>query len=313
MDGKAYVCPVCSDLWKFLKSPVTLVSHRNSDVDAVACMVALAMELRKRGMDSQLIAPQDVSRPGAQLAQRCGFKIEVDAKPTGKSTLVVDSLSPQQLEPYKLDDLPRPLVVIDHHYYTPDWDKADLYYFFGRPSCAEILPEFFTPDGEQAKALLSGIITDTGMFKFADRKTLETVLALFDAGADVPSSLKLIEAEPDESESIAVLKAATKMEIVREKGMLIVATKAGSFESSVANSLLKLGADMALVVSEKKGFARLSARSRDTNVHLGQFLEELGKSLNGSGGGHARAAILEAPLPALELLNRVKEELLRRL
>lgn len=305
--------PTLDKFWETLKGPVTIISHRNIDVDGVACMLAFASELGKRGIDSQLIAPTDVSRAGELLAKNCGYKIDIDAEPKGKSTLVLDALSPQQLEPYKLEQLPKPLIVIDHHYYNPEWDKANLYYFFGRPSCAEVLLDFFTPDEKSARIILAGIITDTGMFRFADKKTFEAVTKLFSHGADTESALKLIEMKADESEKIAILKAASKIELTRKNDFLIVSTKAGSFESSVANSLMKLGADIALVVSEKKGFSRLSIRSKDVGVHLGKFLEELGKKLGGSGGGHANAAVLEAKLPANELLNRVKDELVRRI
>jgi nanoRNase/pAp phosphatase (c-di-AMP/oligoRNAs hydrolase) len=300
-------------LWELLKGPVVIVSHKNVDVDGVACMVAFASELKKRGIECQLIAPGDVSKAGESLAKKSGYKIEIDSKAEGNSTLILDVLSPDQLEPYKLENFPKPLIVLDHHYYNPEWDKVDLYYFFDRPSCAEILLDFFKPDKELANVILAGIITDTGMFKHADKKTFQRIVQLLDTGADVTDALKLIEMRTDESEKIAILKAASKLELTRKNGKLIVSTKAGSFESSVASSLIKLGADVAIVAAEKKDFTRISVRSRAVGIHFGKLLEELGKKFGGSGGGHANAAVMEAPGSAVELLNKVKNDIVRRL
>jgi nanoRNase/pAp phosphatase (c-di-AMP/oligoRNAs hydrolase) len=306
---RAYPRP--DKIWELLKAPVVIVSHSNVDVDGAACMLAFASELKKRKIEFQLIAPQDVSKAAEKLAENSGYKIEVDSKPQGNSTLVLDVLSPEQIEPYKFEDLPKPVIVIDHHYYNPDWEQSDLYYFFETKSCAETLLDFFNPDKETAQVLLTGIMTDTGMFKYADKKTFEAVLKLHELGADVESSLKLIDTGSDQSEKIAILKAASKMDYTRENGRLIVATKAGSFESSVASSLIRLGADVAIVASDKKGYTRISVRSRDIGIHLGKIMEQLGKKFGGSGGGHERAAVLEAPSPAIELLNKVKKEIQR--
>ena len=104
----------------------------------------------------------------------------------------------------------------------------------------------------------------------------------------------------DISQRIAVLKAASRAEVVRQGDWLIACTTVNSFEGSAAMALVDLGADVAFVAGRhgKGDIVRISARSsREAarkGLNLAKLLGEVGKAYGGDGGGHRSAAALEA-------------------
>jgi nanoRNase/pAp phosphatase (c-di-AMP/oligoRNAs hydrolase) len=100
----------------------------------------------------------------------------------------------------------------------------------------------------------------------------------------------------DNSERIARLKSARRMNWESIGGWLVASTNVGSFHASVARSLIGLGAHLAIVGGEKEDRLTLSFRSTgefftETNFHLGRDLATiLGETMNGAGGGHSTAA-----------------------
>lgn len=296
--------PDLNKFWKLLKSPVSIISHRNVDVDGMACCLAFAEELKRRGYECEIVIPESVSKSAKQLADNLGYEVKTNEKPKGKSSLILDALSPKQIEPITLEDLPKPVAVIDHHFENKEW-RVDFYWIESRPSCAEILLKFFDPTPKSADVLLAGIITDTSMFRWADPGTLQAVLKLLEKGATVESAAKIIQVKSDISEKIAKLKAARKIKIDRWGDLLVASTEVGSFESSVAGALMVLGADIAAVASERKDLTRVSVRSLDLGIHLGKIMQDLADEVKGSGGGHDRAAVLEVKGQSKHLLNTV--------
>lgn len=299
-------------IWKLLKSPVSIISHKNVDVDGMGCCLAFAEELNNRGFRWEIVIPESISKSAKALADNLGYKVKINGKICGNSTLILDSLSPKQIEPLSLANLPRPIAVIDHHFENAEW-KVDFYWMESRPSCAEILLKFLDPTPNSAKALLAGIITDTSMFRWADVRTFQVVLKLLEKGATVESSTNLIRTQPDISEKIAKLKAARKVKIDRWGDLIVASTEIGSFESSVASALLMLGADIAVVASERKDLTRVSVKSVGLGIHLGRIMQDLANEIKGSGGGHVRAAVLEVKGKSKQLLNTVLNRLQREL
>jgi nanoRNase/pAp phosphatase (c-di-AMP/oligoRNAs hydrolase) len=151
------------------------------------------------------------------------------------------------------------------------------------------------PSPEQASLMLAGIASDTGHFKFARAETFRVVSSLIEAGADYKRVMDLIKQPEELSKRIAMLKGAERSELHRIHGNLIVFSELGSFEGDAASMFIRIGADAAFVGSQEKGKIRLSGRARAdfverTGVHLGELMEELAKSFEGSGGGHLAAA-----------------------
>ena len=68
-----------------------------------------------------------------------------------------------------------------------------------------------------------------------------------------------------------------------------------AFEARAASKLIDLGADLAIVLAERKNEVRISGRSTlsfftGTGIHLAQLFSEIETLLQGSSGGHPTAA-----------------------
>jgi nanoRNase/pAp phosphatase (c-di-AMP/oligoRNAs hydrolase) len=99
-----------------------------------------------------------------------------------------------------------------------------------------------------------------------------------------------------ESERMARLKAAQRMEVLKIGKWIIGTTKISSHQASAARAFIRLGAHVAMAVGEKGEKLRVSLRSekqfnKETGIHLGRDLAKpLGEALAGMGGGHESAA-----------------------
>lgn len=281
-----------------------VLTHNNADADAIGSAIALKRELlSKRCREVEIVAPQCMSRGAAKLARELGEKVSVDMPIHGfDACVIVDTLSPEQLFPYRLSELPRPIVVIDHHYEREDLKASAAVYISGKkPSCAEVVIGILRDLGitklsEKSRlALLSAMIADTQHLSHAKVATLVDIIGMDVTDEELERARELISVPPDISEKIACLKAMRSVEFERiptaAGEVLLGWCIAGSFESSVANVLQRAGADIAVVAAEKDGFVRISGRTRLKTIHLGRdVFEPLGGMHGGSGGGHAAAA-----------------------
>lgn len=281
-----------------------MLTHNNADADAIGSAIALREELlAKHCPKVEIIAPQCMTRGAGKLARELGEDVSVDIPLREfEACVVVDTLSPEQLAPYRLSELPRPMIVIDHHYERDELKNSAAVYISGRrPSCAEVVIGILRElgitrlAGKSRLALLSAMLADTQHFSHAKVATLSDIISLEATDEELERARELISVPPDVSEKIAGLKAMRSVEFeripTRAGEVLLGWCTAGSFESSVANVLLRAGADVAVVAAEKDGFVRISGRTRIKTIHLGRdVFEPLGAMHGGSGGGHAAAA-----------------------
>lgn len=284
---------------------VVVLTHNNADADAIGSAIAIKEELlAKHCPNVVIVAPQCMTRGASKLARELGENVSVDIPVDGfEACVIVDTLSPEQLSPYRLSELPRPIIVIDHHYEREELKASASVYISGkRPSCAEVVLGILRDLGitqlsEKSRlAVLSAMMADTQHLSHARVVTLSDIVTLNPTDEELERARELISVPPDVSEKIACLKAMRNVEFERiptpPVGEVILGwCTAGSFESSVANVLLRAGADVAIVAAEKDGFVRISGRTRLKTIHLGRdVFEPLGNMHGGSGGGHAAAA-----------------------
>ncbi len=146
-----------------------------------------------------------------------------------------------------------------------------------------------------ALALLFGMLTDSGYFRFAKKETLLTfseIMGIHDIQMD--EAMNLVDLDTDISERISQLKGAQRLKYWKV-GEHIVATSQGSaYEASVCKSLLGLGADIVFVGSQRGEQFRVSARATQAmvrkGVHLGKLMGGVGSETSNGGGGHPGAA-----------------------
>jgi len=279
-----------------------LLCHHNADPDSLGSAIAFSRYLHKLGLEYRIGVAQSVS----SYAKRLLNFAPVEKNPYVKEDVVVifDTSSLEQLEPVKIPKKDgKFVIVIDHHVEKENPIKGDIVVIdSSRTSTAEIVWELLKYlnfyDEIAARAILAGIVTDTANFRFANARTFKTVgeiQALF----NIPMGeiYNLIAPVSDEALDIAkrmaILKACQRMEIKKVGKYLIALSKVSAYESLACKVFLQLGADIAVVGSEKKG-VRISARAKESLVkkglHLGRLMEKIGPIIEGSGGGHSGAA-----------------------
>ena len=178
----------------------------------------------------------------------------------------------------------------------------------------------FVPNREMVLGLLVGMISDSGRFRRATPQSFMTAAELLETGlAEYDEAVAVLSRMPTEiSQRIAVLKAASRAEVVRQDDWLIATTEISAFEGSAAMGLVDIGADVALAAGKHGSSSRVSGRaSREVaraGLDLAAVLRQVAKAYGGEGGGHRAAAAMEAcgePAELLEVCKKRVSEILQ--
>jgi len=278
-----------------------LITHKSPDIDGIASAIALALAMKRRGKKCTLAA-ESASEQITSFASQFGFAIEKPSYDVD-CIVVLDTNSPSLFNLAAVKASPAKKILIDHH--SP---KSDVMAEFddciireNATSTSQIvyrllrsMREPLTKD--EAIAVCSGIYTDSANFIAATPESFAILAeALTKTKSTFQDVLRATAAPIDQSEKIARLKGAQRLELIREGDYLIAVTRVSSFEGSVARSMIGLGADVAFVGAAKEGEARISARARndltEKGLHLGRdVLPAVTDLIGGDAGGHAAAA-----------------------
>ncbi len=296
-------------------SNVIYLCHRNADPDAIGSSFALS-----RAFGGAIGAVDGLSRTGISLANIIGARVLINPPVEDYDlVVVVDTSVKTQLG----DRLPAKYALVDHHQDDGLLDGALFYIQKQTKSTAEIVWTILKENGKKvdkktALGLMAGMIADTGRFKRATPATFLTAAELLDAGGFAyEEAQEALSVPADLSQRIAVLKAASRANVVHQGDWLVAYTTVNSFEGSAAMALVDLGADVAFVAGRhgKSDTVRISARcSREAarrGCNLAKLLGEVGKAHGGDGGGHRSAAALEAIGDPLAILDACRKEILR--
>lgn len=292
--------------------------HGNADADALASAFAVQQSF----LNVVIGVPGGLDRVSKVLAETLGIKTREDvAKVPRKRLLILDTSGPEQLNgEFDLSEA----IVVDHHAKNTKWEKAKMYHCDDtRTSCSEIIFELLkstgmVPTKEVALALLFGMLTDSGYFKFAKPGTLVTFSELMNThNIQMDEAMNLVDLETDISERISQLKGAQRLKYWKVGGYIVAVSQGSAFEASVCKSLLSLGADIAFVGSQRGEQFRISARATQAmvrkGIHLGKLLGGVGSETTNGGGGHPGAAGLTGTGDVEAILNISVESALRLL
>ncbi|OGS55743.1 MAG: hypothetical protein A3K60_03075 [Euryarchaeota archaeon RBG_19FT_COMBO_56_21] len=292
--------------------------HGNADADALAS----AFAVQQAFPDITIGVPGGLDRVSKQLAKILNIPTSEDvSKVHHARLLILDTSGPEQLD-FVLDLTKA--MIIDHHARNEKWEKAAMYHCDDtKSSCSEIIYELLKKEKrkvtrEMALALLFGMLTDSGYFRFAKHDTLTTFSEIMSTqGIQMDEAMNLVDLDVDISERISQLKGAQRLKYWKV-GNYIVATSQGSaFEASVCKALLGLGADVVFVGSQRGDQFRVSARATQAmvrkGVHLGKLLGGVGSETANGGGGHPGAAGLTGTGDVEAILNIAAENAMKLL
>ncbi len=280
------------------------VGHVNADPDAIGAAVALAEAFPHVTVG----AFEGLNRSAQRVVDALGIKVTINPRVEEYETVVVcDATSASQLnckDPQQFATA----IFMDHHqpsnfagtpYYWSDARykaTCEMALFLVRRAGAHVT--------ERAEvALLAGILTDTGRFKYNDEEVFASVAELFRAPS-VPKAgtyqfarALVEEADRDPSEITAQLKGLQRTQWEKVGEWFVAWTVVSAFESNCSVLLLSAGADIAVAFSEHgrkvRGSSRATRGAAEAGVNLGALYRDFKTKAHGvawDGGGHAAAA-----------------------
>jgi nanoRNase/pAp phosphatase (c-di-AMP/oligoRNAs hydrolase) len=295
-----------SFLNKYKNKKLAITTHRESDLDGIASCFAISSIFPK----SEIFLVDKPDDEVNLLINKLGIKVkllsEVANKAQYSGLIIVDSATSALvtgIDGWKV------LCIIDHHRKIGKDIPAEFEIIDeGSPSASEIVANIIPKISPHvAFALCVGIISDTAQFNSGRMETFETLGKLMRiSGASYLELLFYAEPPKSVDKKIAIAKAVQKMDFTEYKGMIIATCRSGSSESDAA-SMLASKLDVAFVAkkdSKDNRYTRISGRvNKNTEVRLNEVMLEVGKRLDGKGGGHHKAAgarVLARPEDALK-------------
>lgn len=281
-------------------SSVLIGTHLNPDGDALGSALAFSLVLDGLGIENEVLC-QHGPPDNLQFLPGIGRVRQRPRLDKHDLCVVLDLDSTERLgQVEQFFATCQRLVVIDHH--VPHEAPGDLRIVdSAAPATAAILAELFiemgleiTPD--VATCLLTGIVTDTGSFRFRNTNAQALILAakLLEAGGDIV----LVSEEVFQRKRLAAMRLLGHMldgmKIECEERLAYGMISADDFErcgatdedtEGFANELLSVRTvQIAAVAREfRPGRVRVSLRSRGL-FDVAQVAREFG------GGGHKNAA-----------------------
>ncbi|MCI2228001.1 bifunctional oligoribonuclease/PAP phosphatase NrnA [Polaribacter sp. MSW13] len=190
------------ELKKFLEKPrnIVIIGHRNPDGDAMGSTLALYHYFNKKGHNSTVVVPNEYPEflhwlPGSKTTYRFDWQNSQSQKAINNSDIIflldfntlhrVGNDMQKTLEKY-----PNDFAMIDHHQ-QPD-DVKYMYSDVEICSTCQMVYQFLEMmndleliDADIATCLYTGIMTDTGSFRFRSTtsKTHRIIADLIDKGA----------------------------------------------------------------------------------------------------------------------------------
>lgn len=303
-----------NDLQSCLRTPrdIAVVSHRNPDGDAVGSVLAVGHILRSMGHSVYLILPSEYPPvygwlPGARSLTI--FDIHTDeASRQMKEADMVWMLDFNALD--RIDKLGEIIhsrtdlvkVLVDHHIDPEpiaDFVASDT----AVSSTCELLYDLVRDAGwsnridrETALCLLTGILTDTGSFKYNTRPVLfHKVADLLDRGIDLNElQVRLFNNMPEKFLRLLGFCLHERMEIIDEYHTAIISLSKEDYKNfdiqrgdteGIVNYLLMIDKiRFAIFIAEQPSIIKLSFRSIG-NFSVQEFARDHFK-----GGGHKNAS-----------------------
>ncbi|MCT4622308.1 MAG: bifunctional oligoribonuclease/PAP phosphatase NrnA [Schleiferiaceae bacterium] len=290
---------------------IVVTNHVNPDGDAMGSANALSALLRKEGHETNVIVPNDYPHflkwlPGSdevvvfdENASKAE-KILVEAE----MVIVLDYNALHRSGPMLgvLENFSGKFLMIDHHQQPgefAEWIVSDT----SKCSTAQMVYEFAEDlellDGltkEVAENLYTGIVTDTGSFRFSSTtaQTHRIVANLLEAGVQPDQVYNNVFDANSVSRFKLLGNMLDHMQVYQEKSSVILylsneaqkelGFRKGDSEGFVNYGLSLEGITFSVFIREEEGYCKVSLRSKG-DLDVNQISRN-----NFNGGGHKNAA-----------------------
>lgn len=291
---------------------IVLLAHEDPDGDAIGSLIAFYRILKNMNKGVMVIADKIPDR------FNCLDDIGVITKDTDKIFdlgIVLDCASLERIgEISNITDKVQHLVVIDHHISNTLYGSVN-YIDDKATSCTQVLYYLFKEwnveiDKECAKALMAGVITDSGGFKNDNVSKFTYLMAadMADIGVDIYNLQRDVLTMTTLPQMILKKIALERLELLRDRKIAftyitkedMVNAKAllGDHEGLVDLGRDIIGVEVSIFMREDDGY-KISLRSNG-KINVREIAEAFG------GGGHMMAAGLKIS----KSLEEVKQDII---
>lgn len=312
---------------------IAIIPHRNPDGDALGASLGLYHTLQAVGHQVFVVSPNEFPDflawlPGSEHV----MVFETNPEPCKTVLEEVDLIFTLDFNAFHrtgnvmgpfLDSLTKDFVMIDHHQMPDDYAKVTISDTSYGSTC-ELLYKFIKDlslekhlSKDAATCIYTGIVTDSGSFKFVKTtgNTHRTVAELIDLGVDNPkvheqlfnnSSINRLHLLGRALEHLKVLpQHRVAYTYLSQKDLYEFNFQKGDTEGIVNYGLSIKGIDFAAIFIENKeeGIIKISFRS-EGNFDVNEFSRN-----HFNGGGHINAAGGKSFLTLTETIQKFEEKL----
>ncbi|GAB5560538.1 MAG: bifunctional oligoribonuclease/PAP phosphatase NrnA [Synoicihabitans sp.] len=280
--------------------PIAVVGHARPDGDCIGSQVALARVLRAAGNEAICVNANDVPRRLLFAAKNEVFLKVDDIDDRDYIVIYVDCADQNRPGPRIRKRFPVVYGNIDHHVSNAGYATHNCVSSSAAATCeilgALFLDENLPIDALTAQALYTGIITDTGQFRFGSttHATFKISAELMARGADpVEAGYELYEREPAGKMQLLQHFLAS-FEMYAENRICLGTIADGVFaqthtgpedtEGLVDYARAIDGVEIGGLIEERPSGIKASLRSNDPLFRVDQVAAQF------NGGGHACAA-----------------------
>jgi bifunctional oligoribonuclease and PAP phosphatase NrnA len=293
-----------------------VVTHVNPDGDAIGSQMGMYLALREMGKQAWPLADRQVPELYHFLPGISDLLTDPSLIDSPNWIIAVDVAEKYRIagDISRFHDKAR-LINIDHHPTNPAFGDVN----FIDPhatSTAEVVHRLLKEAGykisaDVGKCLYTGLITDTGGFRFSgvNSRTLEIAAEMLGPGLDSYEITRYLYEEYPLARLHLERLVLERAEILLDARLLLSTLTKADFdrlgaELSIAENLVNRlrefqGIRAAVLITEMEdGLIRVSLRSKG-NLDVSKIAQSLG------GGGHHSAAGLKSKLPLTELKSRI--------
>lgn len=309
---------------------ISIISHMNPDPDALGSSLGLAGVLRKAGHQVQVVMPNTPSGDMHWMPGSAGILCHDRDRVGSEKALrecellfCLDFNRPDRVGEAEGALRAAPLRVLIDHHRDPDAFTSITFSDTNAPATAQMIVDIVCAlgheahiDNDAATNLYTGILTDTGSFRFSSTTphTLRVGAKLMELGA-VPERIHSALSDNNTVDRLRLLGFALSERLVvyPELKAAVISLSAsdlarfnfrpGDTEGLVNYGLSISGMRLAALVIERPEQVRLSLRTKGklpVNLFLGEHF---------NGGGHANASGGHMKGPLQVVLDKLMQEL----
>lgn len=330
MRPEKFEAEVVESLYHLVRQPsrVVIVTHKNPDGDALGSSLALAAVLNKLMHNVTVVLPNDFPPlfnflPGIDKVIIGEMNPELAVAAFEKADIIfcLDFNALDRIDRFGLDVMASKAVkiLIDHHI-DPEPFADYIMSKTEASSTAELVYDFLIEqklegyiDVQIAEALYTGILMDTGSFRYATNPHIfEVAAALKRLGMDdYMLQIRLFNSMTEKQLRLLGHCLANRMELMSDYQAGIIwldkddyktwSIGRGDTEGIVNYILMVRNMKMAVFVSEQQNVTKLSFRSKG-NINVQEICHQYF-----NGGGHRNASGGQIKASVQETITRVKE------